>query len=229
MAHRPIFIPGELKGPLFREVSIQFKWHAGLAASQRKKCVHELHEEAARAGYDDVLEVSTKSDAEIGRRLSAFRLDVSLGKHRTKIECLYQGAKVFEKGGPFPELFALKPIEAKRFFRDKSLGLITHFQVDETIFENLPFHAFYDWLFIRALAEHKDFLREGLEQFGSFSDIEFNPKRSINTQARTIAIIKNLIERDDIEACANSYDYFRTLLTDIETKHKPQIELGLAS
>lgn len=229
MAHRPIFIAGNLTGPLFKEVSIQFKWHPGLAASQRRKCVHSLHEAAKDIGCPDILEVSTKSGHELGRRLSAFRLDVSLSQIKTKIECMYQGAKVFEKGGPFPELFKAKPIEAKRFFKQKDLGLIKWFDVGGTLYENLPFHAFYDWLFLRALSQHQDFLREGLAPFSGFSDIEFNPARSINTQARTIAIIKTLIARRELDRCAEDYNYFRSFLSQIQSENDPQIELGIAS
>lgn len=219
MAQRPIFIPGRQSGPLFEEIIIDFQWHSGFAPSQKQKSMRELHKSAAKKGFESVLEVSTKSELELGRRLSAFRLDVELRGFTSKIECIYQGAKVFEKGGPYPELFEMKPIEAKRFFRDKNLGMITHFKVENTVFENLPVHAFYDWLFLRALRDHVKYLKKNLKLFDAFSDIEFNPARSVNTQARSMAIIQTLISRDEIHPCANDFDIFRDHLTDIELRY----------
>jgi len=229
MAYRPIFVPGSDKGALFREVSIQFRWHAGMSPSQKKKSVLELHAESARLGFDRILEVSTKAEEELGRRLSAFRLDVSLGETTSKIECVYQASKVFEKGGPYPELVNGTPLQAKRFFKDKKLGLIKYFKFEGTKYENLPHHAFYDWLFLRALIPHQEFLKERLTPFNAFSDIEFNPARSINTQARSVAIIKTLIHRGQLEKCAKSFDFFRSHLAKIEKKSTTQIQLGLAS
>ena len=229
MAHRPIFLPGAKKGALFQEISVQFQWHPGFARSQKLKSVRELHKAAKTIGYANVLEVSTKSELALGQRLSAFTLDTTVSGVTAKIECIYQASKVFEKAGPFPELADMRPIEAKRYFRDKNIGLITHFEFGNTIYDNLPHHAFYDWLFLRALIDHEAFLTSELAQFDAFSDIEFNPSRSVNTQARTAAIIASLIERDEFTKCADDYNYFRTLLAEIERKTSTQIELGLAS
>lgn len=229
MAHRPIFIPGDHKGPLFRELSVQFRWHSGMAPVQKKRSVTELHQEAKMLGCKNVLEVSTKSELEIGRRLSAFVLDVELSGITSKIECVYQGSKVFQKAGPFNNLVECRPIDAKRYFKDKDFGLITHFEFFGQTYENLPFHAFYDWLFLRALSPHKAFLEDNLNRFDAYSDIEFNPSRSINTQARSMAIISSLLGRRQFKRCVEDFDYFRSHLEKIEKKNSTQIELGLAS
>ena len=192
--------------------------------------MHELHGEAKKIGLNKILEVSTKSEHDLGQRLSAFRLDVTLSGVTSRIECVYQASKVFEKGGPYSELTFVKPIEAKRFFKDKKLGHITHFSFENIEYENLPFHAFYDWLFLRALSDgdHIRYLSSNLSKVDGFSDIEFNPARSINTQARSMAIIKTLIARDQVHDCANDFDYFRELLTAIEKKTSKQIRLNIA-
>lgn len=39
--------------------------------------------------------------------------------------------------------------------------------------------AFYDWLYLSALEPHQDFLKR-LYTYSAFSDIEFNPEKSIN-------------------------------------------------
>jgi len=230
MAHRPIFVSGGLAGALYHEVSVQFKWHSGFAPSQKRKSMHELHFEAKKNGLNKILEVSTKSEHELGQKLSAFRLDVTLSGVESRIECIYQASKVFEKAGPFPDLTFVKPIEAKRYFRDKKFGKITHFEFEKVKYENLPFHAFYDWLFLRALSDKDNirYLSKNLIKIDGFSDIEFNPARSINTQARSMAIIKTLIARDQVYDCANDFDYFRELLTTIERKTSKQIRLNIA-
>lgn len=228
MAFRPIFVPGSERGALFREVSIQFHWHSGMAPSQKKRSVAELHSEAAKIGYSRILEVSTKSEEEIGRRLSAFTLDVELSGITSKIECVYQASKVFEKGGPVAELTRYSPIDAKRYFKDKSLGMIKHFEFEGRRYENTPHHAFYDWLFLKALKPHGAYLSQRLQDFDAFSDIEFNPEKSINTQARSIAIIKCLILRSKIDVCADDFDFFRSMMFEIEKKTSTQIQLGFA-
>jgi len=228
MAHRPIFIAGEMKGALYEELSVQFQWHSGFSPSQKQKSMRELHKEAKKVGLKNILEVSTKSERELGRRLSAFRLDVELSGVTSKIECVYQASKVFEKGGPFSELTFVKPIESKRFFRDKKFGMITHFSFQDIEYENLPFHAFYDWLFLRALSSYAPYLEEKLSDIDGFSDIEFNPARSINTQARSMAIIKTLIARNKIYECAEDFDFFREHLMIIEKKTSKQIRLNIA-
>lgn len=212
MATRPIFLACTTREVAFEEKPISFTWHAGMAPSQKKKNVAELHRAAAREGYDRVLECSSKSEDELGRRLSAFSLEVEVENIRSKVECVYQGSKVFQKGGPFPELFEVQPIEAKRFFREKNLGLITHFQIGSRIFSNEPFNAFYDWLFLRALRTHVNFLRNRVFEFDAYSDIEFNPDRSVNSQARSVAITKTLDCWGELDSAAESYESFRALL-----------------
>lgn len=230
MARRPIFLPASKFGPLYEEISLEFEWFSGFAPSQKRKSMRALHQAARDIGFAKILEVSTKSEHDLGQRLSAFRLDVELNGETSKIECVYQASKVFEKGGPFPEITYLKPIEAKRFFRDKKLGLITHFEFGGKRYENLPFHAFYDWLFLRALsnADAMRYLKKELPKLDGFSDIEFNPARSINTQARSMAIIATLIKRNKIYDCANDFDIFRDLLLNIEKKHNHQIRMNIA-
>lgn len=213
MATRPIFVGTTSRETIFEERPISFTWHAGMAPSQKKKNVVELHQAAARYGYSLILECSSKSESELGRRLSAFSLEVEVAGFSSKLECIYQGSKVFQRGGPFPQLYGTTPIEAKRFFREKNLGLITSFRVGSCSFSNEPFNAFYDWLFLRALRPHVGFLRQNVFKYDAYSDIEFNPERSVNSQARSIAIIKSLDYRGELDLYADDFELFRSLLT----------------
>jgi hypothetical protein len=51
----------------------------------------------------------------------------------------------------------------------------------------VPQTAFYDWLYINALQQQ---IRQGdaVMDYAAFTDIEFNPKVSINCQARSVAL-----------------------------------------
>ena len=82
-----------------------------------------------------------------------------------------------------------------REFADDQL---TGFQFNGRQWPLTPKTAFYDWLYIRALREldGKDEIDESLCQYQAFTDIEFNPKRSVNCQARSCALHVALLQRD---------------------------------
>ena len=67
MAERPIFIPCQDGLRLVKEISLSFKWSPGFAPVQKKKNIQALHEAAQAKGYSPLLEVSTKSEVQIGR------------------------------------------------------------------------------------------------------------------------------------------------------------------
>lgn len=205
MAKRPIFIPFSEGNRLVREVDIEFKWNPGFAPIQKKKNIAALHENAAEKGYAPLLEVSTKSDEHLGRRLSAFNLTVELDdSSRIPLECVFQGSKVFENGGPYPDIFRRTSREAKKDNRLRSSGGIVGFEFEGLKFPSEPKTAFYDWLYARSLAPHKDEIIGNLSEFAGFTDIEFNPEKSINCQARSCAIFVALCRKGLLEAAISS-------------------------
>src|SRR5437867_253662 len=106
MAERPIFVPSPAPLELVTEVPLRIIWNPGFAPVQKKKNIKALHEAAAVAGYSPVLEVSTKSEEKVGERLSAFNLVVKTqGAGDVPLECAFQGSKVFERGGPYTDLY----------------------------------------------------------------------------------------------------------------------------
>jgi len=211
MAQRPVFIPWPENGALVNEVPVEFTWHAGMAASQKKKNVVALHDMAATHGLAPLLEISSKSEREIGRKLSAFNLKVDIYGRQTTLECAFQGSKVFEDGGPFTDLYWVESREAKRDTRLKESGRLIGFVFEDTKFPLSPSTAFYDWLYIRALYPHRDWLTR-LHKCAGFTDIEFNPNRSINCQARSCATFLALQQRGELDKSANSFAYFSNLL-----------------
>ena len=204
MAERPIFIPDPSSPRLLRERLVSFAWNPGLAPIQKKKNVIALHASAAEIGYAPILECSTKSEEVLGQRLSAFNLKVETGLSGTiTLECAFQGSKVFEQGGPYTDLFSADSREAKKDPRLKSSGRLIGFRFEGQDFPITPQTAFYDWLFIRSLYPHRDYLKR-LHKYAAFSDIEFNPERSINCQARSAALFAALLADDKLEECVRS-------------------------
>jgi hypothetical protein len=67
---------------------------------------------------------------------------------------VYQGAKLFEKCGPSPEIFGYEPREAKKYIRALECGRFVGFVLEGRRYPLIPKNAFYDWLYIRALARH---------------------------------------------------------------------------
>lgn len=221
MAERPIFMPSQKTGRLVDEISVSFIWHSGLAPSQKKKNIQELHGAAAKRGYAPLLEVSTKSEEKLGQRLSAFNLKVELDDGGIiSLECAFQGSKVFENGGPYADIFGSDSREAKRDARLTNSGKLIGFRFEGQDFPLIPKTVFYDWLYIRSLNAHRVFL-ERLHRYAGFTDIEFNPLKSINCQARSCATYVALDRLGLLGECVKSSDRFmRVLLPDsLEQPH----------
>ena len=108
------------------------------------------------------------------------------------VECAYQGSKVFENGGPYHELYSVSSLKAKTDERLHNSGNLIAFNFCSEDFPTEPKTAFYDWLYMTGLYQKKrDFVKD-LEVFQGFSDIVFNPNRSINCQARAAALFVSL-------------------------------------
>lgn len=210
MAERPVFIPVTEGPALVRTKYIQFQWFPGMAVSQKQKSVDSLHA-AARKSPDigKVLEVSSKSREELGVALSAFNLTFTTVKHnRTfSVECAYQGSKVFERGGPYVDMLGITSREAKKDERLRSSGRLIGFRFFGTDWGLEPQTAFYDWLYINALKKQPR-VTEQLLEYSAFTDIEFNPERSINCQAYSVALYISLHKRGLLEEATSSKEAF---------------------
>lgn len=192
MAERPVFIPSH-KEVAVREVSVQMTWHGGFAPIQKRKNIDELHKKAAQRGLTPLLEISTKSNTELGRELSAFNLQVELPSVGcVPLESAFQGSKVFEHGGPFTELLSQAPREARKDDRLRTSGQLVAFKLQELSIPLQPKTLFYDWLYVSALLMHPEW-HSSLMEYSGFTDIEFNPQRSLNCQARSCALFVSLL------------------------------------
>jgi len=200
---------------------VEFQWHAGMAASQRRKCVAELHESAKKKGICRFpLEVSSKSIIELGSQLSAFNLTVKTSKHQKKftVESAYQSSKKFENGGPYIDLLFGPSLAAKKDERLKTSGRLVEFSFFGETWPLEPQTAFYDWLYLNALQKNRQAVT-GLDEFDAFTDIEFNPKKSINCQAYSVALFKSLLGRGLLKDALDSKDAFLNIMRDVPTNN----------
>lgn len=198
MINRPCFYVKEENNKIsFEEVNIRFEYVNGKSSEDKKKSIINFHNAIKQVIADSrPLEVSTKSNLEIGRKLSAFNLKLKLEDNSYSIENIYQSSKVFEKGGPYIDLLSKSPYEVKKDIRLYSSGKIVHFNLNNSIFSNVPRTFFYDYIFIKALSEMTNL--EKLLNFNIFTDIEYNPRKSSSCQARTVAMFIVLSKQNNI-------------------------------
>jgi hypothetical protein len=224
MAERPIFMPAPESPELVNELFLSIKWHPGFAQSQKEKNIEALHEAAAQRGIAPLLEISSKSKSERGRHMSAFHMAVPTKNYgRIKLELAFQGSKVFERGGPFTDLYRKGDDEigqAKRDPRLQESGRLTGFCFEGIDFPLEPKTAFYDWLYCSFLWDHRDWATK-LYAYAGFTDIEFNPQRSINCQARSAALFLSLMKRGDLESALQSPTVF--VQTLLQSRYRPQL------
>jgi hypothetical protein len=200
MASRIVFLPiSDAGNELFQEKLVTFDWVPGIAISQAKKSIRNLHEAADKQiGLTKILEISTRSEVILGISLSAFNLQFE--NKNFSVESAYQASKVFEKGGPYLDLLNLSSTEAKTDLRLKNSGLLIGFRFEGEDFAVASAPNFYDYLYIRSLLVFSD--RHLLKSYDGFTDIAFSQtsliyknKRAYNCQARSTAIFCTLISR----------------------------------
>jgi hypothetical protein len=216
MAQRPIFLPEGEGVFAVRTLDVDFHWFPGLAPSQKKKSVRALHDAATQLVPQlRALEISSKSEFSLGVALSAFNLLIETRKHHRcfSVECAYQASKVFERGGPFIDLLAVTSREAKSDERLRTSGRLVGFRFFGEDWPLEPFTAFYDWLYLNAL-NNQPSLVEQLTVFNGFTDIEFNPERSVNCQAYSVALFLSLRLRGRLQEALSSPLKFRSVVSE---------------
>ena len=194
MAIRPIYISTNIPEKPFIKRDIEFVWVSGTSKQQKYKRRDSLHLSISKK-YDinKVLEVSTKSNIDLGVKLSAYNLTVKFPSGKEIIvEDVYQDGKVFDE-----------------------FGKIVEFKYGNIVFEKDPFGMYYDYIYMLGLYCHKEY-HEELSKYDIFTDIEFNPKASLNTQARAAAIWNTLYRNNMIDIIASRDEfkrYYKTTFT----------------
>ena len=225
MAERPVFVPLFDGAAFVARRDVSFKWFPGLSLQQARKSIASLHE-ATRAGLDveRVLEISSKSEDPQGVALSAFNLELEGAGNGSwfSVECAFQSSKVFERGGPYEDLRGASSREAKSDPRLQDSGPLLGFRYFDQDWPLQPRTAFYDWLYLRALQRNRD-LAEHVLGHDAFSDIAFNPQRSLNCQARAAALYVSLVHRRvDIERLLGDRPaYLASMQADAAARGEP--------
>ncbi|PPC94838.1 MAG: hypothetical protein CTY33_02830 [Methylotenera sp.] len=214
MANRPIFIPSLKDRILVNTKHVDFKWSPGMSVSQKQKSVESLHTAACETLHlEKILEVSTKSKEPLGVALSAFNLMFTTLKYNRTftVESAYQGSKVFENGGPYNDLFEAPSRDAKTDERLQSSGRLKGFSFFGKRWGLEPQTAFYDWLYINAISKRPDLI-EQLRDYSAFTDIEFNPERSFNCQAYSVALCVSLYKRNMLDRALSATEEFISII-----------------
>lgn len=220
MAIRPFFMISDSE--IFKEDNCEFTFYTGFALSQKQKSIASLHEQILKK-YSNakILEVSRKSENPLGIALSAFNLTLPINNNEYPVENIFQSSKVFSNGGPYKDLLFVHPREAKRDERLKTSGKLISFELNSNTWEIEPKTLFYDWLYIHALYRNKKLINE-IIQYDTFTDIEFNPNKSFNCQARSVAIFVSLYKKGLIK----SYLYDKNLFKNVY-KNKIAVQCSL--
>lgn len=224
MANRPVFLPSTSPNSFVEKRDVEFKWFPGMAVSQKQKSIASLHESAKQScAVSKVLEISSKSPEKLGVQLSAFNLAMPIDNSMVTVEVLFQAGKEFASGGPFRDILRMSPREAKGDIRLKESGRLIAFWFGNERWPLSPTTAFYDWLYLRALDTNPS-LAAALEAYDAFTDIEFNPEKSINCQARSAALYVALKRRGVLQnAMKSQSDFLDTLQGQNERKDQSEL------
>jgi len=218
MANRPVY-HSILSAPFYEKIDIEFQFFSGFSVQQKQKSIESLHTQY-RLNYPDtnLLEVSSKSKNCLGVKLSAFHLQFSYNNSLLSVESAFQGSKVFEGNIQYNDLYKKTSIEAKKDERIRNSGKLLCFRLFGEEFPLKPTNYFYNWLYIYAIFQNSDYLKEVLA-YDSFTDIEFNPNKSVNCQAMAVATCVGLYKSGNlIEAMKSKEDFYNIVYKNISGK-----------
>ena len=140
------------------------------------------------------------------------------------VETAFQGSKVFEEGGPYHDLYEADSISAKKDPRISNSGELIGFKFFNLEFPLKPTTFFYDWLYLEALKQNQT-LAEQIMLFDGFSDIAFNPKKSLNCQAKSAALYVALKRAGAVPEAINNRKKLEAALSGITPQRPVQQEL----
>lgn len=208
---RPVFMPRVNSDNLVKTDMISIERHVGFASRQKKKTINDMHQVIRKKyGFNNVLELSSKSGNKLSFLLSPLSLQLTDDEsgEQYSVENIFQASKVFEHGGPFTDLLTAAPRQAKKDERLKTSGELIGYNDFGMEWNIAPLTMFYDWLYVNALKQNAH-LHEEVMQYQAFTDIEFNPKKSIHCAAYSLALFVALNKRnllDNVEDPIAFYD-----------------------
>lgn len=208
---RPVFMPRVNSDNLVKTDMVHVERHVGFASRQKKKSINDLHQIIRKKyGFKQVLEMSSKSGNKLSFLLSPLTLKLTDEHNGSQhsVENIFYASKVFEHGGPFTDLLEVPPRHAKKDERLQSSGKLIGYNDFGIEWQVEPLTMFYDWLYVNALKQNTE-LHAEVMQYQAFTDIEFNPTKSIHTPAYALALFVALNKRellDNVEDPIAFYD-----------------------
>ncbi|MGP4716843.1 DarT1-associated NADAR antitoxin family protein [Psychrobacter sp. T6-6] len=196
--HKPVFMPKVNSDNLVKTDMVRVERHVGFASRQKKKTINDLHQVIRKKyGFKQVLELSSKSGNKLSFLLSPFSLQITNeydGKQYS-VENAFQASMVFEDGGPYEDLLTVAPRQARKDERLMTSGELTGYDYFGMEWGVEPLTTFYDWLYVNALKQNPH-LHEEVMQYQAFTDITFNPAKSIHNVAYALALFVALNKRE---------------------------------
>lgn len=197
MAIRPIYLPQNQR-PFFRKNDVDFKWFPGLSTSQKQKSIDSLHQSAKECLHiSKILDISSKSKVQEGNQLSAFHLNAYTKDNHYihedySVEVVFQTSKVFNDTLHSVDLLGSDVLSVRKSIREREQQGLTGFMLEGIEWGLNPIGAFYNFLYIRSLLRQIA-LSEKITEYDGFTDIAFNPKKSLNCQAEATAMLVGII------------------------------------
>ena len=142
---------------------------------------------------------------------------VDFENKKIPLESAFQGSKVFEGDIQYEDIYFKDAIKAKKDERIKNKKIIK-FRFNGIEWENEPKTAFYDYLYISTIYKNYPELLEELAKYEVFTDIAFNPKKSINCQAKSCAILVSLYHIGKLKDAISSKDDFLKIVYSYEKR-----------
>ena len=183
MAIRPAF---SIKNGKIIKDDYEFQWFSGFSLAQKQRSIDALHNAIVFINKE-----ANPLEIDLGIKLSAFNLKLN----GYTLENIFQSSKVFSNGGPYRDLLNVSPKDAKRNEKLINSGKLVGFNYNNIDFPLEPKTLFYDYIYINSVKEilSSNEIKQ-ITNYTHFTDIEFNPKKSINTQAKSVAIIHLMLD-----------------------------------
>lgn len=211
--HRPVFMPRVNSDNLVKTDMVRFERHVGFASKQKKKSINDMHQVIRKKyGFNHVLELSSKSGNKLSFLLSPMSLKITdeYDGKQYSVENTFQASKIFENGGPYLDLLDSPPRQAKKDERLTSSGELIGYNYFGMEWSVEPLTAFYDWLYVNALKQNPQ-LHEDVMQYQAFTELEFNPKKTIHCAGYALAMFVALNKRgllDEVEDPMAFFDLY---------------------
>lgn len=217
MAKRLLFSASiEQNTIIVKREEIDFEWVGGFAHTQKLKRLAKFRDKLPIDVREKHIEVSSGSDTDYGKKLSAFNLRYSSGDLKGySVESVYQGSKVFITGGPYQELYNRTSIVAKKDPRIKKNDPLVSFQLWEDDWPLTPPTGYYNYLYFLALIQNPDLI-SGTSKYEYFSDLEFNHEKAISCQAESLAIFFALFRKGIAHEVLQDKSDFLATISDIK-------------